>query len=184
MDECAMGRWSLVRSWGCCGRCIVGADPIVPNPPGAPVPNPVPNCDCVPGAPLTLLLPRKLCVDAGVKLKDGVLAGAAPPNIDGVLAAPNSGLLAAGAPNGVLCGAAPKGLAVAPGALCCCCCCCWPNSVVPVFCVCPNRPLVDGWLEPNENAIVNVCRGLSVLRIPWDVWGEGVVVTSLVRVPN
>lgn len=184
MDECAMGRWSLVRSWGCCGRCIVGADPIVPNPPGAPVPNPVPNCDCVPGAPLTLLLPRKLCVDAGVKLKDGVLAGAAPPNIDGVLAAPNSGLLAAGAPNGVLCGAAPKGLAVAPGALCCCCCCCWPNSVVPVFCVCPNRPLVDGWLEPNENAIVNVCRGLSVLRIPWDVWGEGAVVTSLVRVPN
>lgn len=74
-------------------------------------------------------LPKKLCVEAGVKLKLGVLAGAlagalAPPNIDGVLAAPNNGLLAGVPPNGVLCGA-PNGLgAGAPAVFCCC----WPNS--------------------------------------------------------
>ena len=101
----------------CWGRCCaatpppIAPKPLVPAP--IPAPNPVPNWGC--GAGIGFVLPKKLCVDAGVKLNAGVLAGAAPavapPNIDGVLAAPNSGLLAEGVPNGVLCGAA-KGLAV------------------------------------------------------------------------
>jgi len=103
----------------------------------APKLDPIPNC-CWGCAVIMELFefPKKLCVDAGVKLKPGVLAGGlafAPPNIDGVLAAPNRGLLAGVPPNGVLCGA-PNGLgAGAP-----------PAPGVAVFCCPKSPPLVDG----------------------------------------